>query len=565
MLRSKIVIIGLISLLIPIGLLGASSFARVASLEGDLLILRPGAEDWEYAGLNDLIEEGAVLRTEANSFAKIETEKGIFVFLDQKSQVDVEILDKNENSREIDAVFKILEGRVVGKVPKKVGWDLYLSFKNPVTEVILPERAVCEVKSYRSGTFLIKDIKGKIQVRTPKKITYLSRREILQVDPEGAIAFKSSISNWEEDAFESWCSLRLNAPPPPRYMPVEIDFGYYDLNEYGEWIYVPGYGYVWRPYVDSYWRPYYYGHWTFSISFGWVWVPYEPWGWVPFHYGHWAYVSGCGWIWIPGTVWGPGWVVWSWGPDWVAWCPMGPYGRPIYGIGFSVWTVVELNSFTSPRYRYKAPHRPGPDPFYKYKKPRRFHKPKWGTSQPPFHPKGVKVSISDEKGEYFPPSDRSVPSKAGFKTDKFYAKPQTNKEGQNLRDKESLYERQGDNEIKSPPVKISDKWKGPRSEERRSFQEEIKRPKRERDWASGFEAVKPQRESDTKWRSNKGKERVSLLGSILNSIKRRHSGSEKGDRGSYRRSNIHSPRRTKSKKSNSGSSFSLDKLGKILK
>jgi hypothetical protein len=78
--------------------------------------------------------------------------------------------------------------------------------------------------------------------------------------------------------------------------------GYEDLDDYGRWTYVAGYGNVWQPTsVAADWAPYRNGHWVFVQPWGWTWVEDEPWGFAPFHYGRWAY-AGTRWCWIPGPV-----------------------------------------------------------------------------------------------------------------------------------------------------------------------------------------------------------------------------------------------------------------------
>ena len=78
--------------------------------------------------------------------------------------------------------------------------------------------------------------------------------------------------------------------------------GYEDLDDYGRWQYVGGYGTVWVPSgVAVDWAPYRNGHWAFIDPWGWTWVEDEPWGFAPFHYGRWAY-AGNRWCWVPGPV-----------------------------------------------------------------------------------------------------------------------------------------------------------------------------------------------------------------------------------------------------------------------
>jgi hypothetical protein len=77
--------------------------------------------------------------------------------------------------------------------------------------------------------------------------------------------------------------------------------GINDLGYYGDWQNVDGYGYAWRPRVDSGWVPYQQGYWTNDYPYGPTWVSSEPWGYAPYHYGRWANV-GNQWYWIPDAV-----------------------------------------------------------------------------------------------------------------------------------------------------------------------------------------------------------------------------------------------------------------------
>jgi len=74
-----------------------------------------------------------------------------------------------------------------------------------------------------------------------------------------------------------------------------------DLDYYGDWRNLDGYGYAWAPRVDSGWMPYQTGYWYTDYPYGPTWVSTEPWGYAPYHYGRWAFV-GDRWYWVPDTV-----------------------------------------------------------------------------------------------------------------------------------------------------------------------------------------------------------------------------------------------------------------------
>lgn len=119
----------------------------------------------------------------------------------------------------------------------------------------------------------------------------------------------------QADGFDRWAfdrDDREDRADSANYVSRETT-GYEDLDEYGDWSYVAGYGPCWRPRaVVVGWAPYRFGHWIWIAPWGWTWVEDEPWGFAPFHYGRWAFVTS-GWFWVPGPVvvrpiWAPAFV-----------------------------------------------------------------------------------------------------------------------------------------------------------------------------------------------------------------------------------------------------------------
>ena len=129
------------------------------------------------------------------------------------------------------------------------------------------------------------------------------------------------------DGFDTWALDRdrqEDQSDSANYVSREIT-GYEDLDEYGDWSYVAGYGMSWRPrMLVAGWAPYRFGNWAWVGPWGWTWVADEPWGFAPFHYGRWAYAGGA-WLWVPG----PSVVRPMYAPALVAWVG----GRP--GVNFS--------------------------------------------------------------------------------------------------------------------------------------------------------------------------------------------------------------------------------------
>lgn len=77
--------------------------------------------------------------------------------------------------------------------------------------------------------------------------------------------------------------------------------GLYELDYYGDWQNIDGYGYAWAPRVEAGWMPYQMGYWHVDHPYGPTWVSTEPWGYAPYHYGRWAFV-GDRWYWVPDRI-----------------------------------------------------------------------------------------------------------------------------------------------------------------------------------------------------------------------------------------------------------------------
>jgi FecR protein len=152
----------------------------------------------------------------------------------------------------------------------------------------------------------------------------------------------------DKDGLDSWALDRdqtEDQSDSANYVSREMT-GYEDLDEYGNWSYVAGYGTCWQPRaVVAGWAPYRFGHWIWVGPWGWTWVEDEPWGFAPFHYGRWAF-AGTGWVWVPG----PSVVRPVYAPALVAWVGGGPGFRFSVGVGVG-WFPLAPGEVFIPGYR----------------------------------------------------------------------------------------------------------------------------------------------------------------------------------------------------------------------
>jgi hypothetical protein len=166
------------------------------------------------------------------------------------------------------------------------------------------------------------------------------------------------------DEFDNWTferDRREDSAVAARYVSPDV-VGYSDLDEYGSWRSVEGYGNVWFPTaVATDWVPYRTGRWAWVDPWGWSWVDDEPWGFAPFHYGRWAYVS-TRWCWVPGPiavrpVYAPALVAFIGGAGFslsiaagpvagIGWFPLGPGDvyQPSYAVSRNYFTNVNVTN-----------------------------------------------------------------------------------------------------------------------------------------------------------------------------------------------------------------------------
>ena len=158
------------------------------------------------------------------------------------------------------------------------------------------------------------------------------------------------------------CAVGNTGGPRPPTMPAaraalapEYRIFYDALQDYGDWVLIEPYGYLFRPRTSFHdWRPYQEGFWAPTDAFGWVWISNEPFGWATYHYGRWAYDEFQGWVWKPGVEWAPSWVDWRATDQYVGWAPLSPGGGPpsVPG-GAYVFTTVDALGTTDLSARVK--------------------------------------------------------------------------------------------------------------------------------------------------------------------------------------------------------------------
>lgn len=330
-----ILVLVLLSFFLAFTLFGADdqkytseSFARLSYLSGSAYVQKGPELGFEEAVVNMPIEAGDRIGT---------TEGRVELYLTRKNYVRL------DHNTKLDVVDLPRPGSDLTRLRLWSG-NMYLSLNR------LEREKAIEVHSPDASFYLLEEGLYRFDVAENSKTTIFVFAGLVEAaGEEGSLLLKSEQSveaargrfsskprrffAVAEDAFDRWSEFReshVRAELGKRFLPEELEDFEQELEEHGEWAYLPPYGWVWVPGgVAPDWRPYYHGRWVWLSLGGWTWLPYEPWGWVTFHYGRWHWGAGLGWYWIPSSLWGPAWVWWYWGDDYLGWAPLSWWGYPV--------------------------------------------------------------------------------------------------------------------------------------------------------------------------------------------------------------------------------------------
>ena len=261
----------------------AYAVARVKVLNGSVWVRPSDGGDWVEYSSNSPVPPRSRVSVPEGSEAELQFHGGQFVLL--TSGTDLEVRDLQERK----SVFRLRAG--------EIRFDLPADDFAPVS-VRIPVGAVVRFPVPGKQWLTVTDSdETRLVVRRGRAVVAVDGDEHrLRAGDEAVIGRDVTVGRYRGGADES------AEPSPPTggealgdAPPVVVS----ELREYGEWVDVPTYGYVWRPRVAAGWSPYVYGRWAWISPYGWTWVSDEPWGWYPYRCGYWLTDPVFGWIWSP--------------------------------------------------------------------------------------------------------------------------------------------------------------------------------------------------------------------------------------------------------------------------
>ena len=330
----------------------APDVARISLIYGDVTTQRGDTGDWSVTTVNAPVMQGDQVATGEKSRTEIQLDYADILRLAARSQVKVADLAHNRIQ------VQVAQGYTNYTMLKGGEADVEIDSPNVAVHPLKPGSYRVQVNSDSETDVIVRS--GEAEITTPQGSTRVREGELITIRGTDSPEYKISAAPQKDD-WDRWNNDRDNvireADGPRRTNRYYT--GSADLDGYGQWNNVPGYGNVWQPYQQGNWAPYQTGRWVWQPFYGWTWVSNEPWGWAPYHYGRWFYY-GSNWCWWPGPVyagyrplWSPAFVSFigfgvhvGFGFGSIGWFPVGPHDAfyPWYGRGFNHVNVVSITN-----------------------------------------------------------------------------------------------------------------------------------------------------------------------------------------------------------------------------
>lgn len=276
---------------------------RLSYVEGQVQIAHPQGNGYENATMNIPLVEGDQIRTATDGWAEVQFEDGSTIRLSPETQISFTALgrfsgggtiseislDQGEAEFEVrahdDSHFRVDVAQRVIELKHTGRFRLISDNSNPL-DLTVWKGEVAVLNSDNDQQVSVK--KNETFVLDPADVSHYDLEKEAQAD---------DLDQWsiDRDNYLSSYTSGHNSDLLP------YQYGLADLNYYGQYYDIPGYGYCWQPYGVAFgWNPFLNGYWNYVPGFGYEWISGYPWGWMPYRYGQWTFINGYGWVWQPG-------------------------------------------------------------------------------------------------------------------------------------------------------------------------------------------------------------------------------------------------------------------------
>lgn len=280
---------------------------RISYVEGDVRL--DTGQGYESATMNVPLTERDWLQTGSDGWAEVQFEDGSLVRLAPDTVIAFTQLARASSGATLTTI-DLDQGEAEFKVAQHSDGEFNVTVKR--NTIALTRSSSFRVTSTNANPLEVAVLKGEVGVSDTDNggEVAVKKNETFVLDPNDVSRYALD-KGVDTDDLDQWSTQRDDAlsayaSAGAGYAQSPYQYGASDLNYYGQYYDVPGYGEVWQPNNVGYnWDPFSNGYWSYTPGFGYTWVSAYPWGWMPYRYGRWVFVNGRGWCWAPG-----GWNRW---------------------------------------------------------------------------------------------------------------------------------------------------------------------------------------------------------------------------------------------------------------
>ena len=296
-------------LALPAAAESQARIVRLSDVRGTVQINKNSGLGFENAFANLPITQGTQLRTRENGRAEIEFEDGSILRIAADTTVEFSRLGLSDAGQRI-SIVELVDGKAYVNWLGKGGDEFTLEFSRE--KVLLSQAAHFRV-TISSNQAEIASFNNDLQVEGPSGAVKVGKDKMVSFDANDNDRFTAA-KKLAQDPYDEWDQQSIEYhDQQAKNNSTPYGYGYSDLNYYGAYSNLPGYGMLWQPYFAGVgWNPFMDGAWSWYPGMGYMWASAYPWGWLPYYYGNWMFVPGFGWGWQPGA-----WNAWRGGIHYV--------------------------------------------------------------------------------------------------------------------------------------------------------------------------------------------------------------------------------------------------------
>jgi FecR protein len=273
---------------------------RLSDVQGPVQIDKNTGIGFESAFPNLPIVQGTQLKTGASGRAEVEFEDGSTLRLTPNTTVEFSTLSLSDAGKRTSAV-NLVEGMAYINWLGKSSEAFTMNFSSEKVSLDHPAHFRVQISPELSQLAVFK---GDVEAESASGTVVVAKKKTATFASDDG---KSTIAdNVKETPFDVWDKEALayhdqyvNQNAKSTSSPYA--YGLSDLNYYGSYSNVSGYGMLWQPYFTGVgWSPFADGAWGWYPGSGYMFASAYPWGWLPYRYGNWVYVPRSGWMWQAG-------------------------------------------------------------------------------------------------------------------------------------------------------------------------------------------------------------------------------------------------------------------------